>query len=323
MVEIPPDVQIGDPIRAEDWNRHNEALHITTSIATSRGIRAVVSPVGVVLSNSDSIIAQFQEPSIIAKAANYGTETLRVFEPAGVRGQVVWKGGEDERQYHRVLNIAAPDEVHQGQFVVCVDEIPRDAEGRVWVSGICPVWLARDYKVAQQWANISTPTAAGARHEHVFADVYGCGQILWEEDIADEAIRHLAVIRIGRRPITWIPIKNSAGEKIPAFSFVEADGSDEDDILKIKKPSDDSLTSSILLTGATEIQSGEVGFACGAFPLWVDYAGAAPSVGDERGTANGSWELTADKTGFEVLAVNTTDGVALVQRVAGGAAVWS
>jgi hypothetical protein len=83
-------------------------------------------------------------------------------------------------------------------------------------------------------------------------------------------------------------------------------GANYDTDLKAYRPDADDMTGNIGVTGPSAIADSDPGRASMDWPLWVAYAGAAPSAGDERGTATDSFELTADKAGFKVLAVRNS-----------------
>jgi hypothetical protein len=82
-------------------------------------------------------------------------------------------------------------------------------------------------------------------------------------------------------------------------------------VFTINRPDADSMVN-VLATGPAVIPDDGAGLISGDWPLPVKYAGAAPTAGDEMGSAANSFELTAGKAGFKVLAVDAAAGVALV-----------
>jgi hypothetical protein len=109
---------------------------------------------------------------------------------------------------------------------------------------------------------------------------------------------------------------NAYAGAIPAFSLVKVSAI-AGRLATVTAPGADNLIG-VMATGPSPIPTSGAGLCSADWPLPVKYAGAAPSVGDERGTATGSFELTADKKGFKVVAVDATHGLAWVVRAGGG-----
>lgn len=108
---------------------------------------------------------------------------------------------------------------------------------------------------------------------------------------------------------------NAYAGEVPAYSLVKPNAV-TGDLLTITRPDADSL-SNVVATGPAKIAQSTKGLCSGNWPLPVKYAGAAPAVGDERGTAANSFQLTTGKTGFKVVAVDSGNGVAWVVPTGG------
>lgn len=115
---------------------------------------------------------------------------------------------------------------------------------------------------------------------------------------------------------------NAYAGEVPAFSLVKPTAI-PGGVFTINRPDTDSM-SNVLATGPAKIPQSGAGLVSGNWPLPVKYAGAAPAVGDERGTAANSFELTASKKGFKVVAVDAGNGLAWVVPTSGvdAAAKW-
>ena len=109
---------------------------------------------------------------------------------------------------------------------------------------------------------------------------------------------------------------NAYAGAIPAFSLV-AVSAIAGRLATVTAPGADNLIG-VMATGPSPIPQSGAGLCSADWPLPVVYAGAAPSVGDERGTATGSFQLTAGKKGFKVVAVDAGNGLAWVVRAGGG-----
>lgn len=117
---------------------------------------------------------------------------------------------------------------------------------------------------------------------------------------------------------------NAYAGEIPAYSLVVVSAI-ATDIWTIDRPAADNI-GNVMATGAAKAPQNGACAVSADWPLPVKYAGAAPSVGDERGVASGSFELTAGKTGFKVWAVDVDNGLAWAAPSSGGggaSAVWA
>jgi len=101
-----------------------------------------------------------------------------------------------------------------------------------------------------------------------------------------------------------VPIYNNAGMTIPQFSLVEVESLHANGYYSVKRPTADSITGNLLITGPVPLADEKYGFGSAPGLVPVTYAGSAPSVGDEMGTATDDFELTAAKTGFKVVGVS-------------------
>jgi microcystin-dependent protein len=99
--------------------------------------------------------------------------------------------------------------------------------------------------------------------------------------------------------------------------LVKTTGDVTGDVFTVTRPDADNMAA-VLVTGPAIIPQNGAGVCSADWPLPVKYAGAAPSVGDERGTAANSFELTAGKTGFKVIAVDSGNGLAWIMPAGGG-----
>lgn len=111
------------------------------------------------------------------------------------------------------------------------------------------------------------------------------------------------------------PASNGYAGEVPAYSLVKPTAR-PDGVWAITRPDADSMAN-VFATGPAKIAEDANGLVSANWPLPVKYAGADPSVGDERGTAADSFELTAGKTGFNIVAVDTTNKLAWVVPVGG------
>lgn len=118
----------------------------------------------------------------------------------------------------------------------------------------------------------------------------------------------------------WLIAQNGYAGAVPAFSLVRTTAIGATGIVTVNRPSSDSSLS-VGVSGAGAIDQNGAGLVSFDWPLPVVYAGGAPSVGDEMGTATDSFELTAGKTGFLVVGVNATAGLAWIVPKGGGAPV--
>lgn len=114
---------------------------------------------------------------------------------------------------------------------------------------------------------------------------------------------------------------NAYAGEVPAYSLVKVTAI-SGRLATVTRPGADGLIT-VMATGISPIPQSGTGICSADWPLPVKYAGAAPSVDDERGTAANSFELTAGKTGFKVMAVDVGAGVAwVVPAGGGGGAKW-
>lgn len=103
---------------------------------------------------------------------------------------------------------------------------------------------------------------------------------------------------------------NAYAGEIPAYSLVKPTAV-TGDLVTITRPTADDM-GNIMATGPAKIAQGTKGLCSGNWPLPVQYAGAAPAIGDIRGTAADSFLLTTGKKGFRVIAVDAGVGLAWI-----------
>jgi hypothetical protein len=117
--------------------------------------------------------------------------------------------------------------------------------------------------------------------------------------------------------VRWRPVKNAAGEDVPAFAVVVITGKDADtQTTIIDKPTADSTDQRLLMVnGPGVIPAGGFGSATRDYPI-LALVSAGAAVSAELGTAAGSWTLTAGKSGF--MAVTTESGGSAVVVGGGG-----
>jgi len=118
--------------------------------------------------------------------------------------------------------------------------------------------------------------------------------------------------------IRWIPFANGAGEEIPGFALLRVTSTDSDGLITVGKPNEDSAQL-LLVNGPTPVASGGRGDCTFDFPIHMlyDTGDGTPAVGEEWGSANGSWKLNSGKGGFLILG-GATSGRVLAARAGGG-----
>lgn len=117
----------------------------------------------------------------------------------------------------------------------------------------------------------------------------------------------------------WLPFLNGYAGIIPGYSLVEIQSVDDSGVYTVTRPTADSIRGIVAITGPAPCPQGGYGTLAFGGPLPVIYAGANPAVGDIRGTADDSFQLTVNKSGFKILGVDTTNKIATVREVAPGA----
>lgn len=104
-----------------------------------------------------------------------------------------------------------------------------------------------------------------------------------------------------RDEIDWVPVYNTTAETIPSGALARVTGV-TDGVFQLAKPNADSDTT-VIVVGRHAIPADRYGR--GTFDPRViaayDYADDTPAAGDQMGSANGSWYLTAGNTGFYVI----------------------
>jgi len=120
-----------------------------------------------------------------------------------------------------------------------------------------------------------------------------------------------------------VSIKSEYTEQIIDGQPVEITG-DEDGYLLVDRPSDDSIPAPRILfpIGAVGTASGNpYGFArLGTAPIWVDYTGDEPAIGDDMGTVADEFTFQLGNTGFMCVGVDADNDKALIVANSGGTA---
>lgn len=112
----------------------------------------------------------------------------------------------------------------------------------------------------------------------------------------------------------WITVYNTSGEIIPAYAAVEVVSVEDGGVLRVRKPSADSLAHA-LITGSQVTGIGDYGVATNQFGAWAAYdtVEGEPTTGDYLGTVANSWKLELAKRGFLAWGGATTNEAGLVQ----------
>jgi hypothetical protein len=109
---------------------------------------------------------------------------------------------------------------------------------------------------------------------------------------------------------------NGYAGTVPAYGLARVTAI-TDGMVTVNRPNADSMTN-VVAVGPADIAESKNGLVSAHWPLPVKYTGSAPAAGAEMGTATDSFLLTAGKTGFQVLAVDASLGVAWVVPKTGG-----
>lgn len=167
------------------------------------------------------------EPANTCLAYNAGETDLRMFGAATVVGSLV-EG--DLVQYKRVLSVQTPAVGDEGRFVVCAEPILAGRVGRVWVSGICPVWLVNETGADALSADVTDA------QDYLTAKSGGSAAVLWE-DVFEEAAEHLALIRIGdlKAQVAWFEIQSVEDDYLVCW-MLDAAGAPIETNVNVAKP---------------------------------------------------------------------------------------
>jgi hypothetical protein len=99
-------------------------------------------------------------------------------------------------------------------------------------------------------------------------------------------------------PARWFPVKNDDATAAPPNGVGKVVDTDANGVIHVVRPDADSIDPRrlVILDG----NGAAAGGYCQATDQWPWWAAtdASPAVGDELGTAAGSWKLAATKTGF-------------------------
>ncbi len=104
------------------------------------------------------------------------------------------------------------------------------------------------------------------------------------------------------RPIDWLLIKNIDSSPIPPGGVCRPVGANDDGSIAVTQPIIDSQTD-VLFNGEGVVPPGQFGQATRTMPAIAAYQGAPPVNRDIRGAKKGSWYLSEDQTGFEIMGV--------------------
>lgn len=177
--------QTGDKLTAAEVNELNALAQKGSHVSGGGGVKVVNGPGGATLRgrNSNTIRA---EGAIELLALNTSNTALKLFAPAAIIDHV----GHVQTQ-RRCLKVRVPTADDAGWFVVCAEPIAPNQAGRVWVQGVCPVWLRNPSELPRA----ETESGAG----YLVGSDEGSAQICWEETWEDTSLSpaatHLALIR--------------------------------------------------------------------------------------------------------------------------------
>jgi hypothetical protein len=120
-----------------------------------------------------------------------------------------------------------------------------------------------------------------------------------------------------------MPFKNTSGEEVPAYGVVQFDDTELINgsiVWKIKKPGADSNVANVAFNGPTKVAANGFGSCTYDAPCRVLYEYPPDvAVGDTVGPKSGSFYISADGSGFEVLGgIDTTSKWCLIGKSGGG-----
>jgi len=102
--------------------------------------------------------------------------------------------------------------------------------------------------------------------------------------------------RDSENDIRWVDVYNDSGEEIPAYAVVKVTGTDEDGVLIVTKPDEDSLPpAKLLFTGPAAIPTDGYGAATRDWPARCQFS--VPD-GSTYGTEADNWHLIEGGSGF-------------------------
>lgn len=308
MVMIRADKRRGDPISAAEHNRIAAVSKSVESILGGRGITSLVSPIGTALSLSQ--VAVFRMPAIPAWARNAGQNILEPYRTVGVIDQVFKENNPDQDRMTRVvLQVKDPSEAEgDGSHVfyghdiaVAAERIEPGQVGLVFTRGLCPAYL----RIPDE-DDVPEYAALEWRQNQLSAAEGGMATIIWSSGVSDE----LAIVELGKpSPDVPIPIRNTTALVAPFGGIAEVVGADDDDTLRIVRPTGDD-EENVLLVANFDILANGYGFGWESEAHTVLWNGAAPSVGDRLGSQTGSW-----------YGAESSDGTFLIRAVRGGTAL--
>lgn len=114
-----------------------------------------------------------------------------------------------------------------------------------------------------------------------------------------------------------VAFRNDSGETIPPYGIIKITNTVKQNgiyLLKGEKPDAWGSQYSHYVNGPAEVADGDEGRCyVPTSPVWAAYdTGDTPAVGEPWGPTSGSWELSQDVGGFEVISSETDDGKVLV-----------
>ncbi len=109
------------------------------------------------------------------------------------------------------------------------------------------------------------------------------------------------------------PCLDVGGIEIPAFSMLEITDFSVNFEVSVKRPSDDSLTGIVCMSGPQVIPANGRGVVYIGMGI-ATYTGGPPVVDEIWGTDTDSFLLTAKKGGFKIIGVDTSLGLAAIRE---------
>ena len=280
-MEFPPIKHGGDPLSAPDVNKLTRGLREINSLIP-RGVTASAA-------GQDGVLRDVKYTET-TNANAYGVVMLC--------DELLTDVAEVRR--NSITEAIAPD-LGNGSIdfgIAGVGGVIAGGVANVLVSGISPV-VVNIQNTSHEYADIQHAS------EFLISGWQGRAKILWKETTATG--EQWAIVKFIAEEWEWRKIYSASGA-VPASSFAEITGYDDGKkAFTVKQPSEDSLDATqVCISEATPMTaSGQYSIAhVGYAPASVIHTGDTPSVGDDFGTKESSWDGEKDKTGFKACGVS-------------------
>ena len=280
-MEFPPIKHGGDPLSAPDVNKLTRGLREINSLIP-RGITASAA-------GQDGVLRDVKYTET-TNANAYGVVMLC--------DELLTDVAEVRR--NSITEAIKPD-LGNGSIdfgIAGVGGVIAGGVANVLVSGVSPV-VVNIQNTSHEYADIQHAS------EFLTSGWQGRAKILWKETTTTG--EQWAIVKFIAEEWEWRKIYSASGA-VPASSFAEITGYDDDKkAFTVKQPSEDSLDATqVCISAATPMTaSGQYSVAhVGYAPASVIHAGDTPSVGDDFGTKESSWDGEKDKTGFKACGVS-------------------